>query len=182
MPRVRRRPRARIIPLDCVRTRIHLVNGCDWPFLDGDELTEDELREVWTVLKAELMAEWFTGEPIPNTLDERGELGCRPWAWWAFDALEPRRVLVGQENSKSGYSPWRFFRPDTPAETIRREWPAKFAKLSAAHAAGQSQREYYFGIPNPRCDAAQYESETDYLTRLGLLTDLERRLAANGEL
>jgi hypothetical protein len=43
-----------------------------------------------------------------------------------------------------------------------------------------TQREYYFGVPNPSApgDTAMYESEADYLDRLNLLTQEERHAIA----
>jgi hypothetical protein len=62
------------------RTIEKLLGGHDWPFLEGPLLDEDQLREVWEEMGDSLLADFIAEKP-----------GCRPWAWWVFDATEPRR-------------------------------------------------------------------------------------------
>ena len=75
------RRRARI---DSERTVTRLLTGHDWPFLDGfaPALTDEELRAAWKALGKELLKEFIEKNP-----------GRRPWAWWQFEAKEPRRVV-----------------------------------------------------------------------------------------
>lgn len=74
--------------------------------------------------------------------------GTRPWGWWLFDAPQRLRVVSGVEHPQSGFASWQ---PDRP-------------------------RHFWFGRPSPKhakC-TAKYETETEYLTRLNLLTQSER--------
>lgn len=76
--------------------------------------------------------------------------GERPWAWWKFDSREPRRQLAG--------AAWLEECP---------EWG----------------KELVDGVPRvaPPLDPdnpVEYESQADYLERLGLLTVQERHALA----
>lgn len=42
------------------------------------------VRRCWEELRDELLERWIAARP-----------GTRPWAWWQFDAHEPRRLLPG---------------------------------------------------------------------------------------
>lgn len=79
----RRRRRERRYDLDSPRTRERLASGEDFDFLPGPDLDAAELRAAWELLRGELL----------------GEGGPRPWAWWAFDAREPRRELYAGPDS-----------------------------------------------------------------------------------
>lgn len=72
MPRVRRKRTDFRDYSD--RTRLRLLDGHDWEWMDGDELTEDELRAAWEELREELIEEHVREFP-----------GTRPWAWWVWD-------------------------------------------------------------------------------------------------
>lgn len=76
--------------------------------------------------------------------------GTRPWAWWEFDTDEPRRLLSGPGNS-----------------------------LVRNRKATWWQRQLWFGAPNviARADIdtpSVYETERQYLERLGLMVDDDR--------
>jgi hypothetical protein len=79
--------------------------------------------------------------------------GSRPWAWWKWEATEMRRVMgldrdiVGDETDRLP----AFEDPNLPAHFKRN----------------------YFGKPNIY-DGFLYESEEEYLERLGLLTREEK--------
>lgn len=61
------------------RTRIdHLRHG------HGTDETDSALRRTWFKLKRRILAEHASEEP-----------GSRPWAWWKWEAKEPRRRLDG---------------------------------------------------------------------------------------
>lgn len=66
--------------------------------LGGEFPDEAAMKTAWEENRAELMAEWFTprGDYTvdPMHWKEHG-LGTRPFAWWKFDAPEPRKVLRG---------------------------------------------------------------------------------------
>jgi hypothetical protein len=93
----RRRLQSRRDDVRSERTEIRLLDGHDFPFMDpinpdAPEMTEDELRAAWEDLRDELLPAFIAQHP-----------GQRPWAWWAFEAPEPRRRIgpgpepVGEE-------------------------------------------------------------------------------------
>lgn len=47
----------------------------------------DKARRVWAVVGREFVANWIADKP-----------GSRPWAWWEFDAPEPRQRLDSDED------------------------------------------------------------------------------------
>ena len=53
------------------------------------EPSESELEALWETHRDTLMRKWFAG------YEGEGGAFTRPWAWWAFDAPEPRRLLSG---------------------------------------------------------------------------------------
>jgi len=82
MPRLRRRPKTRRSPLITDRTIDRLKTGCNFWFLDGDEISEEELHQAWEEIGSEILQEWIREKP-----------GQRPSAWWLFEAPEPRRLM-----------------------------------------------------------------------------------------
>lgn len=85
MPTNRRRRLQRQRP-DIVspRTIQRLESGHDFDALfDGPDLTEEELREAWEQLRETILADFIAKNP-----------GRRPWAWWEYDAPEPRRQIA----------------------------------------------------------------------------------------
>jgi len=88
------------------RQRYRLLTGTDWSFprVPGFEHDVEE-RASWERHRDELMEFWLQDpeewekanpdrdqwvEPVP------GGPGTRPWAWWEYDAPEPRRVYPGR--------------------------------------------------------------------------------------
>src|SRR5262245_15578212 len=67
--------------------------GWDEPF------REAEAREAWEILRAKIMADWIRERP-----------GCRPWAWWKWDAPQPARC----ERVDGGIHPH-----DNPERTLK---------------------------------------------------------------
>ena len=145
MPRVRRRQLGRKRNLLCPAVSRSLETGI-FPGTDWgwDEPTMAEKREAWEALRDELLSAWVRDDPC-----------TRPWAWWEFDAPERRRRIDGK--------PHPF---DSPA---RKQHGKKFGH--------KETEKLFFGMPNylmVEDDAdAEYESEADYLERLGELTDEE---------
>lgn len=92
-------------------------------------------REAWEELREELLPEFIREHPF-----------SRPWAWWVFDAPEPRREAA---DGGSG--------DDAEAWLGSPAWWARF------HGT-------------PSCPSRGCESFREYLTRLGLLTVEEREL------
>ncbi len=115
----------------------------DWHFVAG-LATEDTVafvRGIWQRARPALLVRFVAQRP-----------GTRPFAWWAFDAPEPRRKLggSGQTWSELGcYKPeFVFGIEELDPRTINRR------------------------------DLPRYESQPAYLKRLGLLVPgEERRLA-----
>jgi hypothetical protein len=79
----RRRLQPRRHEIQSERTRQRLLGGHDWQFLDGPDLTEAELKAVWSELRDELLAEHVREHP-----------GSRPWAWWYWEAPESRQQVA----------------------------------------------------------------------------------------
>lgn len=84
--------------------------------------------------------------------------GTRPWAWWAFDATEARRCVVGADllMPKRVPTDWAF--------VWKQDW--------GVPAFVQSRPLGYVGLP-------AVESEAAYLARLGLLGVAERTALAD---
>ena len=81
MPRViRRAKRTRKL------TKAHLAQFADGLDFLGEAFGSDRaaLREAWDDSREWYLARWVQEHP-----------GTRPWAWWRFDATEPRRRYDG---------------------------------------------------------------------------------------
>jgi hypothetical protein len=108
-----------------------------WPGHPVRPLDLDLAREAWGELREELLPAFIREHPF-----------SRPWAWWCFDAPEPRREAEDGDDA----DPCTFGTP---------RWWA----------------EYREGTPTQLLPPGQLcESQRAYLTRLGLLTDHEREL------
>jgi hypothetical protein len=150
MPPKRRQPRRRGEGL----TEYHrefLRSGQLWDHfrlghINDPLLTEDEWREAWEELRDDILPAWIEARP-----------GTRPFAWWRFDAPERRRCT-------NGVHPF-----DDP---LQRE---KLDALVRKHPCGCGALAYElnFGVPRLTTWTAAYETEGEYLLRLGLLTDAE---------
>ncbi len=71
-----------------------LFHGNDWRFMDtdlGDHLPEDLLREAWDVHRDWLMERRINGTTEHDAAGREvgPRPGCRPWAWWKYDAEVP---------------------------------------------------------------------------------------------
>lgn len=142
---------------------VGLVSGHFYDFglkyCDADD--EEGQRELWLRLRRPILSEHIRRRP-----------GTRPWAWWKWEAPEMRRTVGldcadpdhdddcdgshGCNGEDDGRLP-AFEDPDLPAH-----W-----------------KKNYFGTPNAY-DGFRYETEADYLDRLGLLTKAERRALRAG--
>lgn len=98
----------------------------------------DLARQAWEELGPEILDEFIREHPHQ-----------RPWAWWCFDAPEPRR------EAKDGDDPDPVL-VGTPGWWVKHREPRSSAR----------------SLPPPHL----CESQRAYLTRLGLLTDHEREL------
>lgn len=134
-----------------------LLTGRNWlerGFGTHENCDVEAMRRAWKELRNELLPDWIAGHP-----------GTRPYAWWRFDAPEPRQRIDGKPHPFD--DPHRDFEVDRLAPSP------------------DSRARYYelgFGIPRLRLGSipdelnAEYESPPAYLNRLGLLPDDEKSL------
>lgn len=149
--RVKRRP----VDESAVLSRwkkYHLLSGHDF-FGDGygrDNLNDperlDEMRQGWEDFRDELLPEWIAHFPR-----------SRPYAWWVFDAPERRQRIDGK--------PHPFDNPERNAiiESNREKYPS--SPMDACRLSFGRPTIYLCGDDG----VAQYETESAYLERLGLL-------------
>ncbi len=154
MPSIRRRTKAR----------------SNWTWLDyeavasghdffGSFVTEDDWLDAWKDMKENLLSAFVAQCP-----------GQRPHCWWEFEAPERRRCTDGAH---------LFENPEREAHLRR------IAATLPAHDRERYFREsnkLWFGVPSCLCIKSDfgrtYESEPEYLDRLGLLEESERRYFA----
>ena len=119
------------------RRRFFLLLGHDFDFFEGEpfESIEDALG-TWRRHRRALLAEFIMEHP-----------GRRPWAWWTFAAVEPRRLIRG----------W--------CKPVSDELWFGIPRVFETKAKGEADSTW------PR-----WELERDYLERLNLLTNEERGL------
>jgi hypothetical protein len=92
MPRVRRRPKERRYGRDNLRTLLLLSTGHDWyPLVDGEE--ESDLAGIWEEMRDYVLDLHLHGSEDCSDFTFSPQPFSRPWAWWRFDAPEPRRQL-----------------------------------------------------------------------------------------
>jgi hypothetical protein len=159
MPRVNRRPKRRRAGYDEHHIRHMLTGTYICPGLGfatnprgccGDDTDYKAMREAWELMRGELLAAFIAEHP-----------GQRPFAWWRFDAPERRQRTDGVQH---------------PFDN----------RLRRQHVDGSTTKEFrrvayelFYGRPRAlivRDDfEAKYEGELQYLNRLGLLTDAERK-------
>lgn len=122
------------------------------------ESLRTEMAGAWQFLRPQLLAEWIA---LPKRPGDRGGPGTRPAAWWVYDAKERRQRIDG------GVYPF-----DNP------ERQAKVAGIVGQYPHRAGDFDYlFYGLPCPLVVpddfAAVFETEFDYLKRLGLLMDGE---------
>jgi len=125
--------------------REQLIRGHDF-FGDafGDEI--EAMRAAWKEHRAEILAEYVSANP-----------GRRPWAFWQFDAPEPRRQVGGPTECSGCHmvDDGAFFFGLPQHWTGPADFPAFLAPLM------------------PDKDVPLYESQAAYLKRHKLLSDAE---------
>jgi hypothetical protein len=152
MPRKRRHAKLRRETLS-TGVRAHLevghLSGGEKPegWLEVYFLGSKERQVLWELHRAAILSAWIVHHP-----------GTRPWAWWMFEATEPRRCVVGAELLMLKHDPddWQFV------------WHA----AHGVPAFRQSRPRGYVGFP-------AVESQARYLARLGLLGVEERTRQAD---
>lgn len=154
MPRVIRRAKKRSAGYDedHVRHLLHGVALCPGSGFRtyGHESDYEAMRVAWGILRDQLLTAWIAEHP-----------GCRPFAWWKFDAVERRQRTNGI--------------PHPFDNQVRRKQVETMARKAPTFEA--IAYELYYGRPRAlvvRDDFdAHYETEPEYLQRLGLLTESE---------
>ena len=144
----------------------HLETG--FVFFAGDGFPDEEsCRAGWLQLRGEILARWIKEHP-----------GTRPWAWWNFNSPERRRRIDG------GIHPFDNTERQAMVERLREQNSARACEGKYGMPDTQTCHDpcsLWFGKPCiifPATDdhLAAYESEQNYLDRLGLLTDEEREI------
>jgi hypothetical protein len=128
--------------------RCHLLTGAfpegAFPgWLEPFVTPSDQQAALWRAHRDELLADWI-----------REHAGSRPWSWWRWEALEPRRVVAHAEllmPVRSGSTDWQFW------------WHESLG----VPAFQQCRPRGFEGDP-------AIESQAAYLDRFGLLADAER--------
>lgn len=123
------------------------------------ESLRSELAGAWQFLGPQVMREWLETEPRAGGL---GGPGSRCAGWWCYESKERRRRLNG----------------DHPFD--REERRKRAAELQAINSGVGNFRSLLWGCPSdfivPDDFTAIYESQAEYLTRLGLWLPGEREL------
>lgn len=122
-----------------------------------------EFAGKWQFLRPQIIREWVAmNDPRPGGY---GGPGSRPCGFWVYDAPERRRCLNGVH----------------PLDDPERE--AKIAEIVGQYP--HRERDFnclFYGLPSvfmvPADYTRQYETEFDYLKRLGLLLPGEEELYA----
>lgn len=147
--------------------------GYDGRSLFTSASLQTEMAGAWQFLAPQILRDWIRMKPRPG---DHGGAGTRPAAWWAYDARERRRRVDGK--------PHPFDNP---------ERQAKIASMIAQYPRSETDFNFLFygGIGAylvPDDFSAVFETEYEYLKRLGLLLEGEEelyaervRLAALGE-
>lgn len=134
------------------------------------------IREAWELARVEILEEWAKANP-----------GTRPSAWWTWDAPEARRRLGGTGTAAFDALAYteRLHR-GIPADWVE-SWQVEMYNGCAIDVDGvpigteYSEGHFPHDAIDPN-DPPRFESEADYLERLGLLTEEEARLYVLGEL
>ncbi|NQU23106.1 MAG: hypothetical protein HQ567_17650 [Candidatus Nealsonbacteria bacterium] len=153
MPRVKRKSKRRRLTGYTEAHVKHLLTGHDF-FGEGFRGDRAAMRQAWEALGSDLLGDWINEHP-----------GTRPYAFWVFDAPERRRRIDGKAHP--------FDNPERQAHVERiAETP------EARPDYRETMYQLSYGTPNSLCMRddfeAEYETELDYLDRLGLLTENER--------
>lgn len=142
---------------------LHLLLGWCFGSMEGRDLqfpfqSEEHRRQVWEDNREFLINKDANGDA---ELAQR-EPGTRPAAWWDYDSPEPRKIIKNAQF-------WEHREP--PYMKKRGESPYSFGISKVMHPVeGWSAAGY---------PLAEYESEADYLQRLGLLLPGEAEALKN---
>jgi len=125
--------------------------------------------ELWRKHGEDIVADW---------IDEHS--GSRPWAWWRWNAPEPRQRLGGigtPAHEVLAYAPT--FRLGIPVYWVR-PWEVAYYTGTARDVEGRLIGQEFAGrdfrgVAIDPADPPRYESQAAFLDRLGLLSPAERR-------
>lgn len=109
----------------------HLLYGHD--FFGLGYRNDDELLAAWDGNREEYLAAWVDARP-----------GTRPWAWWRFEAPEPRRIVSGRARVAGEF----FGLPDmaTPGEMVA-VYESEAAYLERLGLLTESAQDADAGLP-----------------------------------
>jgi hypothetical protein len=145
--RVRRRAKERLEPLS--ETVQHFLLTGNYPERSQFELwvevwllNDEQKRQRWEEHRDELLAEWGAAHPA-----------TRPWAWWRYEALEPRQCVSGAELLLPKRAPT--------------DWDWCWKEDFGIPGFVQCRPDGFDGLP-------EVESEAAYLDRHRLLSRAER--------
>jgi hypothetical protein len=113
-------------------------------------LREEQKRQLYEEHRDELLAEWGAAHPA-----------TRPWAWWRYEALEPRQCVSGAELLLPKLKP--------------SDWEWHWREDFGVPGFRQSRPKGFDGYP-------ELESEAAYLDRHQLLSQARACAARRGGL
>jgi hypothetical protein len=129
---------------------------------------DDDARQIWRAARAEILVDWIAEHP-----------GTRPWAWWRFDATEPRRRLGGVGTPAHEVLAYLDHFPfGLPAHWVQ-PWMVEYYNGRARNIHGErigtEYREGHFaGVAIDPVAPPRFESQAAYLDRHALLDSADR--------
>lgn len=113
--------------------------------------TDEEWKNLWTEQRDKILESWIREHPC-----------SRPWAWWKFDAPEPRRRIGGV---------------GTPSHEVLSVAPCYEFGLPTGWIGEFEERHFENckGLGINVNDPPIFESQATYLNRHGLLTESEKK-------
>lgn len=132
MPTIRKRYQKRNERAELTEGQVgQLVTGCNLDWHKEPDLSRKELRQAWEANREFIMAQQGEGRSFDGF-----DYGERPFAWWIFEAPEPRRI-VGYFQGPNGGKPMAI--QETEADYIdrldlwlpgeREKWEAQQAEI-----------------------------------------------------
>ncbi len=130
--------------------------GANW--LYHTALDPDPVQAEWRSVRSQVLRSWIATHP-----------GTRPYAWWCYEAPEPRRRVGGT---------------GTPKHEVMKYVPALVFGIPkywvTQDDVGLPGIFGLRGVPFDITDPPRYESQASYLQRHGLLTGQEQEKLPEG--
>lgn len=150
MPTNRTRRRRNRVPEVPPEALVYFETGdaADWPNVHFDP---DRGKRLWELAREAMVEAWAAKHP-----------GTRPWAWWRWDAPEPRRRVGGT---------------GTPAHEVLAHLPWHQLGIPVSWITPREVEFYgtgFHGVAVDPDDPPAFESQGEYLKRHGLLLDGEK--------